>query len=119
MTITFRDARQFLTALADMAEALRLAIIPMSNRERGQLVTRIVADNQMVFGVWPDADQPDGFGVQVIKGEALMPPLEGFELPDEIRVTAIPCVGLEQAIAARDAWGRIDDGEVAAPNSAR
>jgi hypothetical protein len=33
MADTFRDAQQFLTALADMAEELRLAIIPMSERE--------------------------------------------------------------------------------------
>jgi len=62
MADTFRDAQQFLTALADMAEELRLAIIPMSERERAQLVTRLVAANHMVFGVWPDADQLEGDG---------------------------------------------------------
>jgi hypothetical protein len=120
MVATFRDAPRFLTALADMAEEeLRLVIIPLSDLDRAQLMTRLVADSDMVFGVWPDVDEPERFGVQVIKGEGMMPPLEGFELPEEVTVAAIPCVGLEQALAARDAWGRAGEEEVEAPNSSR
>ena len=106
---TFRDTKQFFAALAAMAEEVRHSIIPMAELERMQLVTRIVNENDMVFGVWSDPDEPEGLGIQVIKGESLMPPLDGFELAEELSVAAIPCVGLEQAIAARDAWGRAHD----------
>lgn len=119
MADTFRDAQQFLAALASMAEELRLAIIPLDELERARLVTRLVTDHHMVFGVWPDADQPDGVGFQVIKGEGVMPPLDGFELAEQVTVAAIPCAGLEQAIAARDAWGRVHDEELEAPSSAK
>jgi hypothetical protein len=123
MVRTFRSALEFHNALAEMAEELRLKIIPLSDVERTELVTRLIADQDMVFGVWPDADEPNAFGVQVIKGEGLMPPLEGFDLPEEVTVAALPCIGPEQAIAARDAWGGTDDEdalpEVDAPSSAR
>ena len=33
----------------------------------------------------PDADQPDGFGVQIVKGEGLIP-LDGFELAEAVAV---------------------------------
>ena len=109
MATTFRDTRQFFNALANMGEKLRTAIIPLTDLERTQLVTRVVREADMVFGVWPDDDQPEGFGVQVIKGTDLMPPLEEFEFAEEVTVAAIPCVGLEPALAARDEWGRMDD----------
>jgi hypothetical protein len=101
MASAYRDARNFFAALADMAEQLRLTLIPLNDIERAKLVTEIVRGRDMVFGVWPSEDEPDGFGVQIIKGEAIMPPLEGFETNDELSVAAIPCVGREQALAAR------------------
>ena len=117
--MAFRDATQFLKALGDMAEDLRTGIIPLTDLERTRLVMRVVREADMVFGVWPDDDQPEGFGVQAIKGSDLMPPLEGFELPGEVTVAAIPCVGLEQALAARDEWGRTGDEVIEAQDSPR
>ncbi len=94
MASVYRDARTFFAALADMAEQLRLTLIPLNDIERAKLVTEIVRDSDMVFGVWADEDEPDGFGVQIIKGETIMPPLEGFETNDELSIAAVPCVGL-------------------------
>jgi hypothetical protein len=105
MASAYRDARSLFAALCDIAEELRLALIPLSDIERAKLVTEIVRESDMVYGVWPEENKDDGFGVQIIKGEAILPPLAGFERDDELRIAAIPCVGLEQALAARDEWG--------------
>ena len=43
------------------------------------LVTEIVRDSDMVFGVWRAEEEPNGFAVQITKGEAMMPPCECFE----------------------------------------
>ena len=92
-----------------MAEELRETLKSLGDVERAKLVTEIVRGSDMVFGVWPSQDDPDGFSVQIIKGKAIMPPFECFERNDELRIAAISCVGLEQAVAARDEWGRLFD----------
>lgn len=106
MPTVFRDARAFFEALRDMAEDLRQALVELDEGGRRRLVSQALAESDMVYGIWPDDGEPGGIGVQIIKGEDLMPPLVGFETDHEVIVAAILCAGLEQAIAARDAWGR-------------
>ena len=91
MPVVHPDADSLFAALAGMAEDLRQQIIPLSDLERRALITRIVDDSDMVFGVWPNDDA--GVGLLVIKGRDSMPPLEGFEMPREVELAAIPCVG--------------------------
>jgi hypothetical protein len=104
MVKAYRDARSFMTAVAEMAEALRLALVPMSDIERARLVTKLFSDSEMVFGVWPDPNAEGGVGIHIIKGDDVMPPLEAFTPPYEISIAAIPCQGPRQAVAAREAW---------------
>ena len=104
MPVVYPDADSFFAALAAMAEDLRQQIIPLSDLERRAIITRILDDSDMVFGVWPEGDDAAVVGVLVIKGEDMMPPLEGFDMPGEVRLSAIPCVGRLQAQAARIAW---------------
>jgi len=104
MPVVYPDAESFFAALAAMAEDLRLQIVPLSDFERRALVTRIVDDSDMVFGVWRNGDNAAGVGALVIKGRERMPPIEGFEMPSEIKLAAIPCVGRLQAQGARAAW---------------
>jgi len=101
----YRDARDFLKALADMAEELRQAIVPMSEAERTPLLARLIDESEMIFGVWPEAGSPDGVGVVIIRGEEILPPLVGFETERDTAIAAIPCAGRDQALAARAAWG--------------
>ena len=106
MVSAYRDAQSFIAALADMAEALRLAILAMpTDAERSDHLMKLVAESDMVFGVWPDPDRADGFGVQLIIGEDMTPPLVGFETKHDIRIAAIPCAGRDVAVVAREAWG--------------
>ena len=63
-----------------MAEELRQTIIPMSEAERATLLARLVDESEMIFGVWPEAESPDGVGILIIRGEEVLPPLAGFEV---------------------------------------
>jgi hypothetical protein len=105
MTETYPDLNSFIAALADKAEAFRQSLIPMSDEARLKHAMRLVQTSTMVFGVWPDAEEAGGVGVQIIKGKDVLVPLDCFEMPDGITIAAIQCVGYEQAAAARDAWG--------------
>ena len=78
MPLPYRDARDFLKSLADMAEELRQAIVAMSEAERIALLARLIDESEMIFGVWPEAGSPDGVGVVIIRGEEILPPLVGF-----------------------------------------
>jgi hypothetical protein len=94
----------FYDALATMAEKLRRTITALVDGERFQYVQRRVADSEIVFGVWPDAQGTGGFGFHLIKGRRHLAAVMA-ELPDELTTAAIPCVGAEQAIAAEQLWG--------------
>jgi hypothetical protein len=110
MTETCSDARSFFATLAEMAEGLRQALVAMPDADRSKHVGRLVRDSTMVFGVWPDSGEPDGIGTQIIKGDEMLVPLDGFVMPEAVSVAAIPCVGLDQAAAARDAWMQYEHG---------
>jgi len=94
----------FYDALAEMAERLRQRIIGLVDELRFPYVSHLAQNSAIVFGVWPDSDQPASFGFHLIKGRGHVAALSG-ERPDERTTTAIPCVGLEQAIAAEALWG--------------
>ena len=104
MPITYENAHSFFAALASMAEEFRETILQSNDLERLRLITDVVTQRDMVFGVWPDEAEEGGFGVQIIKGEAEMPPLVGFERASAVSIGAIPCAGFAQAVAARDVW---------------
>jgi hypothetical protein len=75
-----------------MAEELRQAILGMRNdAERSDYAMKVVAESDMVFGVWPDPDAANGVGIQVIKGEDIMPPLVGFETEPQVRIAVSRC----------------------------
>ena len=106
MPTAYKNARSFLAALAAMAEELRHALIAHDDFGRRGLLTQAMAESDMVFGVWPDEEEQRGFGVQIIKGEEILPPLAAFETDQEIVVAAIPCAGPAQALALRELCAR-------------
>ena len=109
MTQPFRDAQAFIAALADMAEALRHAILAIGDdAERSDYLMKLLAESDMVFGLWPDPDDANGVGIQIIKGDDILPPLVGFGTQHELHIAAIPCACREVAVAAREAWGISD-----------
>ena len=63
----FSDADKFLAALVEMAEELRAILIPMSHVDRSRHTMALVDESDMVFGVWPDSQEENDFGILVIK----------------------------------------------------
>lgn len=96
----------FYHALAALAERLRRTIMDLADSDRFPFVSQRVAESQVVFGVWPDTAGNEGSGFHLIKGRGYLAALSG-ELPDESIMTAIPCVGMEQAVAAEAYWGEL------------
>jgi hypothetical protein len=97
----------FYASLATMAEKLRHEIIALVDDERLPYLHRRAVGSEVVFGVWPDPRENAGFGFHLIKGRGHLAALLGEPL-DELTTTAIPCVGLEQAMAAEQLWGERD-----------
>jgi hypothetical protein len=55
-------------------------------------VMKIIAENDVVWGVWQDATQRDGVGLHLIKGRHALKITPANSL-QTIRVSAIPCAG--------------------------
>jgi hypothetical protein len=109
-----------------MKELDKSAIVDLANESRALMdgtiepVKRIIEENEVVFGVWQDDDEPDGVGILLIKGQRRLGALaesgkpaptgaERLTLPAAVmKVSAIPCLCLEQAEAARLTLGEDD-----------
>jgi hypothetical protein len=72
-------------------------------------VMQIIAENDVVWGVWQDATQRDGVGLHLIKGRHALKITPANSL-QTIRVSAIPCAGYGDAVGRRRDYG---DGKVA------
>jgi hypothetical protein len=119
MVAPYRDADRFLAALVEMAEELRQEIRALSSdAERSDHLMNLIAESDMVFGVWPDAGADEGVGIQIIKGSDRLPPLVAFETENEVHVAAVPCVSREIAFTAREIWGTEPDDSAGQPISA-
>ena len=79
----------------------------MTERATADYVKRVIADAPLVFGVYQDAESPNGVGMYIIKGKRELQASIAAGLP--ILVNAIPCIDREQAIAAAEAHG---DGQI-------
>jgi hypothetical protein len=67
-------------------------------------VVRLVAESDVVLGVWKDDAEPDGVGVIVIKGDQVLANIgqRGQTVPP--RMMALPCDCAEMALAAKEAF---------------
>jgi len=89
--------KQRLTALAnDVAPLLDGTTEP---------IKAIIAENDVVFGVWQDASESDGVGIHVIKGQTRLSAIASGHVAKDLKVGAIPCACQEQAIACQETLG--------------
>jgi hypothetical protein len=70
-------------------------------------VKAIFAKNDVVFGIWQDAERPFGVGWLILKGAALIPDIEVSRESGALRMSAIPCGSHERAIATKRVLGQI------------
>jgi hypothetical protein len=105
--MTKTDEQQALEMMKDIAaraENHRLTMVRegMSGTRALEHVKWIVDSADIVFGIWADPDHPEGFDALVIKGAHLLAELAIGNKEAAYAIDAIPCVCVDQALAAKD-----------------
>jgi hypothetical protein len=77
----------------------------MTSKQMGKFVKGLIDTNDVAWGVFGDSAFRDGVGVYLIKGKNALGTVVASGQPEALRITAIPCVELEQAVAAEKTWG--------------
>ncbi len=64
-------------------------------------IRQLTEGADLVFGVWPDPDEPDGIATMIIKGARLLGAIVAAGKTENVKWTAVPCSCAEQAAALR------------------
>jgi hypothetical protein len=89
-------------------------LVDLANRNEANMdgtmepVERIVAAGDVVFAVWQDPEEENGVGSLVVKGAKLLKEIVASQNPQAIRIDAVKCTCVEQAIAFRQVLGDRD-----------
>jgi hypothetical protein len=89
-----------------MFDEFRVEIVGMAYRNQALMggtpgqVKQIIDGAELVFGVYPDNDSSDGVGMLVLKGDRHLKECFASGASVSVRVSAVPCVKVEQAVAA-------------------
>ena len=94
------DQADFTRMMIALANQRQLAMRGMSKRAAFRYVETIVADAEVVIGVWQDPSEPNGVGLHVIKGLWHLITATASSEPPRVRVDAVPYIDREQAVAA-------------------
>jgi hypothetical protein len=97
--------------MTDVANEHAKEMQGMTDKEALQFVKRVIEDAEIVWGVYQDATQPNGVGMHIIKGRRALSTIseagqfvgKGFAF--EMRMSAVPCTCLEQAVATEQVLG--------------
>jgi hypothetical protein len=95
----------FSRMLTDLADQHRTAMCGMSERATFQYLENIIASAEVAIGVWPDAKEPNGVGLHVIKGLGRVMTAMETSGPARVSVDAVPYAGRKQAVAAEQRFG--------------
>jgi hypothetical protein len=73
-------------------------------------VKDVLVKNEIVFGVWQDSDEPNGFDMLVVKGNSVLRDVMAFDVTRiQVKTSAILCVEPEQAVALQQTHGDRSD----------
>ena len=87
-------------------DEFKAAILGIANRNQARMdatpgqLKQFIDGAELIFAVYPDNDSSNGIGTLVLKGERFA---SGASV--SVRVSAVSCVNLEQAVAADDLFG--------------
>jgi hypothetical protein len=95
----------FVRKLVDMANAVGAGLDETDPRASVEVVAKIVGAADVVFGVWQDDDEPNGVGLHCIKGIERIAEIAHSGHAGELKLAAVPCTSVEQAIAAERRFG--------------
>jgi hypothetical protein len=95
--------------LVESANEHRARIRSMSPTRAMLYVEEILAESDVVYGVWSDPSEDDGVGTWLVKGRSLLRDIEVRKTAATVRTSAVPCDCLEQAAALQRTLGdRLD-----------
>lgn len=115
ITLDWRDCADFTRMMIELANRRRLAMRGMSKRAAFRYLETIVADAEVVIGIWQDASEPHSVGLHVIKGLWHLMTNTASGEPARVRVDAVPCIDREQAVAAGQRFGDKTDPALSEP----
>jgi hypothetical protein len=98
------------------AERMRLVrkLVDLANRNEAKMdgtmepVRRIIAEGNVVFGVWQDRAEEYGVGYLVVKGAKLLKEILASQTTQVGRISAVACRCREQAVALKQVLGDRD-----------
>jgi hypothetical protein len=92
--------------MTEHANAHQDAMRGMSEKAAMKYVREIVADNDVVFGVWQESAAPYGVGIRPIKGRQWLEAITTSGVPETLRLNAVPYAEEAQAVAAEQVFGK-------------
>ncbi len=98
-------------ALPALAEETRAQFAQKSGRSDTDVLRGIIADNQLVIGIYPDRTEPLGFDYCLIKGCAILESVLQTGESSEVSIAVIPCTERDEALAMCTVFGDDSDDE--------
>jgi hydroxymethylglutaryl-CoA reductase len=92
-----------LPALADVTRARFAKKAP--GRSDIDVLCEIIAESELVVGIYSDADDALGFNICVIKGEAILQQVMLAGAESAVVFAVIPCRERDEALAMRTVFG--------------
>lgn len=68
-------------------------------------VKQIIAEHDLVFGIFQESTCPDGVGAWIIKGRRRLESIVSSGEAEPLKWSAIPCTSLEHAVAVQRVLG--------------
>lgn len=92
-------------AISNQMTDLIAKIVAMADHNRALMdgttepVKQIMASADIVYGVWQDNTQPDGFDWRVVKGQNTLAAIMQSGTTRNVQMNPVPCINAEQAMA--------------------
>ena len=99
------DQADFTRMMIALANQRQLAMRGMTKRAAFRYIETLVADAEVVIGLWQDPSEPNSVGLHVIKGLRHLMTAAASGEPPRVRVDAVPCIDRDQAVAAEQRFG--------------
>lgn len=96
---------QFQRQMTEIANVHQIAMRGMNGQAALAYVKNIIDNATIVFGVYQDAASLNAVGMHVIKGVRELQAVVTSGKTEQLDAAAIPCIDLEQAIAAEQKLG--------------
>jgi hypothetical protein len=95
----------YLEKLVELANANGVLMHGMEPETVLSFLKTTIANNPIVYGVWPDPEATYGVGTHLIKGKDLLRSIAESGLERQVTIAAVRCFSYEMAVATNIAFG--------------